>query len=230
MTPATTRRLLTCGAIGGPFFIVAFLVEGATRDGYDPVRHPVSSLALGDFGWTQTANFLVTGTLMLAFAFGLRPALLPGRGARWAPLLVGMYAIGLIGAGVFVTDPVNGYPPGTPDKGAQTTVGLLHDLFSAPVFLALPIACFVLARRFTGTRQVGWAVYSLVTPVLFLATFFMAGLGFSGQEGLIEVGGLYQRLSIVIGWTYLSLLAVHLLRAGAAQGTVSLPGDRRSAA
>jgi hypothetical protein len=29
---------------------VVFLVEGATRVGYDPLRHPVSSLTLGDHG------------------------------------------------------------------------------------------------------------------------------------------------------------------------------------
>ncbi|MFC6086925.1 DUF998 domain-containing protein [Sphaerisporangium aureirubrum] len=223
MTPATTRRLLACGAIGGPFFVAAFLVEGATREGYNPLRHPVSSLALGDLGWTQTANFLITGALMLAFAVGLRPALLPGRGARWAPLLVGMYAIGLIGAGVFVTDPVNGYPPGTPDKVTMTTSGTLHDLFSAPVFLALPIACVVLAVRFFGARSIGWGVYSLVTPVLFLAAFFLASLGFSGVEGLIDAGGMYQRISIVIGWGYLSLLALHLLRSGAADRQAGQP-------
>ena len=43
-----TKTLLVCGVIAGPLFVVAFLVEGATRAHYDPLRHPVSSLALGD--------------------------------------------------------------------------------------------------------------------------------------------------------------------------------------
>ena len=51
-----TKALLSCGVIAGPLFVLVFLVEGATRAGYDPFRHPVSSLALGDHGWTQTAN------------------------------------------------------------------------------------------------------------------------------------------------------------------------------
>ena len=65
------KALLTCGAIAGPLFVVIFLVEGATRTGYNPLRHPVSSLALGNFGWMQTANFIVAGLLMVAFALGL---------------------------------------------------------------------------------------------------------------------------------------------------------------
>lgn len=43
------KALLACGAIAGPLFVVAFL-EGATCDDYDPLRHPVSSLALGPSG------------------------------------------------------------------------------------------------------------------------------------------------------------------------------------
>jgi Protein of unknown function (DUF998) len=111
-----TKTLLACGAIAGPLFVLVFLVEGATRAHYDPLRHPVSSLAFGDVGWTQRANFLITGLLMLAFAIGLRRALRPLAGPTWGPLLVGAYAIGLLGAGIFVADPMNGYPPGTPDK------------------------------------------------------------------------------------------------------------------
>jgi hypothetical protein len=67
---AWTRRLLRCGLAAGPVFVTAFLLEGAVRDGYRPLRHPVSSLALGSRGWVQAANFAVTGTLFLAGAAG----------------------------------------------------------------------------------------------------------------------------------------------------------------
>jgi hypothetical membrane protein len=103
-----TKALLACGVIGGPLFIVIFLVEGATRANYEPLRHPVSSLALGDYGWVQVANFIVVGLLTLAFAAGLRHTLRPGKGSTLGPLLVGIWAVGLLGAGVFVTDPVSG--------------------------------------------------------------------------------------------------------------------------
>ena len=73
------NTLLACGAIGSLLFVVAFLVEGATRANYDPLRHPVSSLALGDWGWTQTANFIVAGLLTLVFSVGLRRAFRPRR-------------------------------------------------------------------------------------------------------------------------------------------------------
>ena len=45
-------------------FTLAWLLQGMTRADYDPARHPVSSLAIGELGWIQRATFLVTGVLM----------------------------------------------------------------------------------------------------------------------------------------------------------------------
>ncbi len=62
--------------------------EGAVRDGYRPLRHPVSSLALGPRGWIQAGNFAVAGTLFLAGAAGLARAWLCSSGwlRSWTPL------------------------------------------------------------------------------------------------------------------------------------------------
>src|SRR5262249_41668825 len=106
--------LLACGAIAGPLFVIAFLVQGATRPDYNPLRHSISTLALGsEFGWIQILNFVIAGLLTMAFAVGLRRVLPSRNGSIWGPLLIGLYAGGLLGAGVFVTDPDAGYPPGT---------------------------------------------------------------------------------------------------------------------
>jgi hypothetical membrane protein len=210
----TMKRLLACGAIAGPLFTLAWAVEGATRAHYNPLRHPISSLELGDSGWMQVATFIVAGLLTLAFAIGLRRALRPPRRSTWGPLLIGAFAIGLLGAGIFVTDPVSGYPPGTPDH-LQTYGGVhaaLHDLFSVPIFVGLPIACLLFARRFAGWGQRGWAIYSAVTGVVFAAGFVLTNLAFNQAEGLVEFGGLFQRITLIVGWGWLTLLAVHLLR------------------
>ncbi len=84
------------------------------REGYRPLRHPVSSLALGPRGWVQAANFTVAGTLFQAGAAGLAGAG-DSVGGQPAPALIGAAGAGLIAAAVFTTDPVSGYPPGTPD-------------------------------------------------------------------------------------------------------------------
>ncbi|GLX00425.1 DUF998 domain-containing protein [Microtetraspora sp. NBRC 16547] len=216
----TTSAYLLCGAIGGPLFVVAFLLEGATRADYDPLRHPVSSLALGPYGWMQIANFVVVGLLMLLFAVGLRRGLhAVGRRSTWGPLLVGTYAIALVGAGIFVTDPVGGYPRGTPAQSVHTWHGMLHNFpFSLLVFAALAGACFVFARRFAGWGDRGWALYSAATGTLVVIGFFLSGQAFSQAEGLVEIGGLLQRLTIAVGWAWLALLAVHVRGEGQSAG------------
>jgi hypothetical protein len=94
-----TRRLLQSGLVAGPLFVGTFLVEGLTRDGSQPMRHPVSSLALGQHGWLQVANFAFTGGLYLASSIGLRRAEVAD--SRVGPFLIGAAAGGLLGAGAF---------------------------------------------------------------------------------------------------------------------------------
>jgi len=211
---STTKVLLVCGACAGPFFTAAWIVEGATRSDYNPLRHPISSLSIGELGWTQSANFIITSLLMLAFAFGLGRILSPRSGSRWGVRLIGIIALGLLGAGIFVTDPLNGYPPGSPNLSLQYSLpGRLHRLFSAFVFLGLPTACFVFARQFRRWGERRWTIYSVVTGVAFVVMFIITSLGFAQVASLAAYAGLFQRITLTIGWAWLSLLALYLLNA-----------------
>ena len=208
-----TRRLLTAGALAGPLFVAAFLVEGATRPHYDPVRHPVSSLALGGGGWVQQVAFVFGGLLSLALALGLRRALRGQPAATWGPLLVAVWGLGLIGAGLFLTDPVSGYPPGTPDRSDHHTVhGALHDVASLVGFVALTAACFAFSRAFARRGRRGWAAYSAASGIGFPAALVLASAAFAQNAALVGVGGLVQRAMVVIGWSWLTLLALRTRR------------------
>ena len=167
----TTRLLIACGAIGPLLFILVFLIEGATRPGYSAWHNFVSSLSLSDQGWMQIANFLLCGLLMLCFALGLRQELRSGKGVVWGPLLLGVFGLSLIIAGLFVTDPSLGYPPGT-SSSTQTLHGTIHGANAPLAFGSLTIAIFVLARRFArDPAWRGWTLYSLVTGILFVGSF-----------------------------------------------------------
>src|SRR5438309_4567248 len=127
------RALLACGLFGPPVFVAVFLIEGATRPGYSAWRNYVSSLATGDGGWVQVANFIVWGTLAIAFAIGLVRA-----GARAVGALLFLYGCGLVIAGVFVTDPGLGYPPDAPP--VHTAHGMIHGLAGLAVFTINAVA------------------------------------------------------------------------------------------
>src|SRR5260370_12349612 len=99
------RKLLYAGIVGPLLFIVVFLLEGFTRPGYSQWRNFVSQLATGDGGWVQVLNFLVCGTLVIAFAIGLRYAIRGSRGSTGAP-----GPRGLLGASLLLAAPSSPHP------------------------------------------------------------------------------------------------------------------------
>lgn len=207
-----TRGLLSCGLAAGPAFITTFLVEGAIREQYRPSRHPVSSLSLGPRGRIQTANFAVTGTLFLASAAGLERAGDPALSTRAGRALIRAAGAGLVGAAVFATDPVSGYPPGTPDALTQPSrTGVMHNLAAVPVFLGLPAAAFTCGRQSIRTGHRRFGLYCAATATTMLATTALAGAGFGQSPRLVNLAGLFQRVSIATGFGWLTALSAQAL-------------------
>ncbi len=209
-TPAdrVTKSLLGYGVIAGPFYLVVALAQALTRDGFDLARHQWSLLANGGPGWIQILNFVVTGLLVIAFAVGLRRALTPGIGARWAPRLIGVYGASLIAAGVFRADPALGFPAGTPDgPGPVSWHGLLHFAAGGVGFSCLAIACFVIARRYSAEGRRGFAAFSRVTGIVFFATF-----GMLASSGGRPAANLLFTAAVIAVWAWMSAVAVNRYR------------------
>ncbi|GAB2472920.1 DUF998 domain-containing protein [Promicromonospora xylanilytica] len=196
--------LLWSGAVGSWLFIATFLLDGWTRPGYRPVYHPVSALALGSRGWLQAANFILCGLAITAGAVALAGAL----DSVLLALVVAVFGLALVASGVFPMDAMRSYPPGTPD-GTPTEVSrrhTWHDWAGMVVFGALPVAAVVAAFVLPET---GWTWYSGLT-----AATAGAGLMVFGQawEDDHPRAGLVQRVTIIVGWTWLGLLFVHAAR------------------
>ncbi len=201
--PKGTRALLACGVVAGPLFIVVGVLQMLTRDGFDPSRHPLSLLSLGDLGWIQITNFVVAGLLFLAAAIGMRRVMYPGRGGTWGPRLIGVYGAGLVMGGVFVADAALGFPPGTPEGTPDQLSwhGTLHAIAPALATLSLVVACFVFARRFAVLGQRRWAAYCAATGVAGLVPdaflnhdWFYVVLGVAAALGLVWVSVMAARL------------------------------------
>jgi hypothetical protein len=193
--------LLVAGAVAGPLFVAVVLLQAYTRSGFDPARHPLSSLALGDFGWLQTANFVLCGALAIAGAVGLRRALLTGRASTWGPRLLGLGGAALLIAGIFPADPMNGYPAGTADT--VTWHGVVHSIGPAVAGIAGLIAYAVFARRFAADRERGWLAWSIAAPVAVLAC---TAIGFGTSDFRVVLAGQ------LIGAAWTTSVYVKLLR------------------
>ncbi len=195
--------LLSMGISGAAIFVVTFTIDGATRPGYRPTRHAVSALALGPRGWVQNTNFLLCGTLITAASVGIYQTV----DSPWLPLLVAIFGISMALSGVWKMDPMRGYPPGTADTtpSEPSRAQKLHDLAGVIVFGVLPAAAIVAGFTLDGS---GWSLYSWATGVVLILLFFAFGYAWESDH---RRAGLVQRIMILVGWTWLALLCLHLI-------------------
>ncbi|MGW8767353.1 DUF998 domain-containing protein [Streptomyces sp. NPDC055815] len=181
------RWAVAGGVVGGPLFLAVGLAQGFARDGFDFTRNAISQLALGEAGWIQTASFVLTGTLLLAGATGLRRALRGGPGGTWGPALVGVFGVSFWVAAAFPADAGAGFPTGAPEATVMSGHGAVHMFGGMIGYLALCAAFFVLARPLAARGLRSWAVASRVVPVVVLAGFMASAasvLAFTGGAGL----------------------------------------------
>lgn len=181
------RWALAGGVVAGPLFLAAGLAQGIARDGFGFSRNAISQLALGEHGWVQTVSFLLTGTLLIAGATGLRRALRGAPGGTWGPALVGVFGASFWAAAAFPADAGAGFPVGAPETTTMSGHGEAHMAAGMIGYLALCGAFVALARPLAAWGPRGWAVASRVVPVAVLAGFMASAtsvLAFTAGAGL----------------------------------------------
>ena len=211
-TAAITRSLLGYGVLAGPLYIVVGLAQALTRDGFDPTRHDLSLLANGPLGWIQIANLILSGAMTVAAGVGMRRALRVlggGCGTVWGPRLVAGYGVGLVGSGIFVADPMNGFPRGTPmgPPVIKTVGGIGHIVFGALGFLCLILGCLLIGQYYAAQRRARMAWFSRATGVAFLVAFVgIAG----GSASPVVVLGFWA--AVILTWSWLATTSIDLYR------------------
>lgn len=214
---AVTRSLLGYGVVAGAFYLVVGLALALTRDGFELTSQPLSRLMLGEGGWMQRANIVVTGALVLAAAVGFARALAPSAAGRRAGVLLGVYGVALVAGGIFPPDPMDGFPPGSTEDA--TITGVLHLAAGGIGFLALAGAALVVAGWIAATGSLRGGVLSRAAAAVIVG-------GFLGGAALATsaIGVLLLWLAVVAGWVWLAAASIWVYR------TVPHPdADRRAA-
>ncbi len=200
---AMTRALLGWGVVVGIFYLALGIALALTRDGFDITRHALSLLMLGDRGWMQAANLILSGIMTIAAAVGFARAM---RGSAIAGLLIGGYGTCLVASGIFPP----AAPPGFPAAAAAdepSTGGVLHFAFGGLGFLLLAAACFAVGAWCRRQDATGLAAYSWASGIIVLVGF-VGGAALSAQApgiGLLWV-------AVVAGWSWLAAASLYLYR------------------
>ena len=161
----------------------------AAWPGYDPIAQSISLLANAPFGWLQTVAFVVSGSLGVAWAFGLSNVL--GAGPRDRVLvraLLLLQAAITIAFAIFPTDP-DGIP--------LTTIGQIHLANFYLYALTMPLT--LLALGLVMRRDPNWqgsARPTLIAAVLVVGSSFLVPLTVDGP--LTPWLGLLERAYVAI--------------------------------
>lgn len=203
------RLLLVLGMLAGPLYVVVGVAQAFLREGFDPTRHALSLLSLGEWGWIQIGNFIVSGLFVIAGAVGIRRALRRNGVGAFGQLLLAVYGISLVAAGVFVADPMESFPPGTPPGSSETGSwhGTLHFMSGGIGFLAVIAACFVFTRAFARRKQRGWAVYSALTGVLFFGGFASIASASGAAWSILAFTA-----AVLLIWAWITAISAHALQ------------------
>lgn len=156
-----------CGVVAGPLLVAVLAGQALWNPRYDAGTDPISSLALGPYGWVQIATFVVVGLLVAVFGTAVRRRA-RGTSERLAGVLLVVMGGGLAGVGVFVTDPTAWH-------------GMVHNLATAVAINAGLLAAAVLTLVWWREERRWAAGYGLATVLA------CAVLGWSTDEATIAV-------------------------------------------
>jgi hypothetical protein len=175
-------RLAALAGICGPilFGLTLAMLTLAKWDflrslGWDPITAPTfdwpSGLALGAYGWVTTSVFIVTGILIIFFAFGLFPTLPASSVSRAALTLLVLSGLAVAGL-AFTTDPTIRSTP-------ATWHGRLHDASFVLLGLTLLPSMLLLGTTFRhDPRWKSLSLYTFFTLALVFPSFWLKGIAF----------------------------------------------------
>jgi hypothetical membrane protein len=197
------RLYALCGVIAPIFFVLMVIVEGFLVTGYSHMSQQVSDLGAyslyGSYALLQNLNFCVFGSLVVAFAIGLRHEL---PASRAITTLLGLCGFLFFLLGFFPDEPI-------PWPAAA------HYLIAQASGLSILLSEFFAWRRLrrpTTDEGVGWTRYgrfSLVSLVLAVISFITYAT--FGQRGS-PIAGVLQRVMGAFILLWIEVIALRLLR------------------
>ena len=199
------RALILGGIVGPIVFTSIVLAAAAGHPGYSHVANFMSEL--GATGAPRAAlmnygGFIPAGVLLTAFAISLRRALPRKPLITAGVMLVMLFGVGVVAAGVFSCD------LGCPTSGG-TIENQIHNAIGPSCFLCVIAGSGLLGWQFRNVPD--WrrlATYSLATSAVALVCF----VGLVSSLDSRTLTGLWQRLMLGTLFLWCGVAAVHALR------------------
>jgi len=199
---ARARKVAEASLVAAVAYQMLLFLALLVRPELDSSWQPISEYAIGRFGWVTVLAFLLSATSYMLLFLALRTHTGERPGRIGLGLLLGC-AIGTVGAGVFISDPIQ-----TP-QNSLSPIGTVHVFSAGASLVLLPFAAVCINISLARTRP--WRlkrrllVMTAALPLLGLLGFVvaMAMIAPLGDANMPQYGP-----GVSIGWPNRILLLI----------------------
>lgn len=207
----TASRFALVSILSGVLFILLLSILHLLQPEFDPTWRFISEYALGNFGWMMHLAFGLLAIAQVSVAITILPHIRSVSGYIGLVIL-GISAIGVIIAGIFVTDPISISPEDTTFSGSMHSIGAMLDYTPIAALLITFSLC-----RFDAWRPMKKVLLTSSVVAIIAMLVFVLQIPQDGQFGPGVLAGLFGRFLILADIAWLIIVGSHAVKLGAAK-------------
>ncbi|MEX3616989.1 DUF998 domain-containing protein [Paenibacillus glucanolyticus] len=207
----TGSRFALASIIAGGLFVLLLSSLHLLEPEFDPTWRFISEYALGDFGWMMHLAFGLLALAQISVAITIFPHIRTVTGYIGLVIL-GISAIGVIIAGIFVTDPITVSPDDATFSGSMHSIGAMLDYTPvAALLISLSLSRLDVWRPMKRVLLTS-AIIAIVAMLLFVLQIPQ-----DGQFGPGVLAGIFGRFLILADIAWLTIVGIHATKLGASK-------------
>jgi MFS family permease len=149
--PNPTTLLAVVAMAGLSYVLLALVALHVLRPDLNPISSPISEYAIGPNGLLFTSALLTWGGASLVLAFGLHWGVAPSGQSPTGLVLLVVFGVGLIVAGIFPMDVP--FPPEDFSPERFTAAGATHIISATIATVSIPLAALLLSKGFAADAR-----------------------------------------------------------------------------
>lgn len=207
----TASRFALASIFSGALFVLLLCSLHLLQPEIDPTWRFISEYALGDFGWMMHLAFGLLAFAQISVATTIFPHIRTVTGYIGLVIL-GISAIGVIIAGIFVTDPISVSPDDATFSGSMHSIGAMLDYTPVAALLISLSLC-----RLDVWRPMKRVLLTSASIAIVAMLVFVFQIPQDGQFGPEVLAGMFGRILILAEITWLIIVGIHGAKLGASK-------------
>ncbi|RXZ77579.1 DUF998 domain-containing protein [Paenibacillaceae bacterium] len=202
----TASKFALVSVFSGTLFFLLLCSLHLLEPEFDPTWRFVSEYALGGFGWMMHLAFGLLAAVQICVGVAIYPQIRTITGYIGLVIL-GISAIGVLIAAVFVTDPISVSPDNATFNGKMHSIGAMLDY--------TPVAALLLSislTRSSAWRPIRIQLFASAGLALVAMVVFILQIPQDGRFGPEVLAGLFGRILIIADLVWLLIVGIHAVK------------------